>query len=249
MLLRYRTVTNWAIAVTLVMLVSGASFEIALADEVALEPSLDNSMYSEASNRSNGAGPHLYAGRTAAGNDRRALLGFDLSGIPSEAIITDVTLTLVMNNGTAIAHTFLLSRVTSAWGEGTSDAGTPGGLGALATKNDATWSHALWPDDMWDSEGGDYASPPSASLDVTSVGPHVFTGSGLREDVQAWVDGAVPNYGWLLTGNETAFQSAKRFGSAQNTDPAQRPVLEVTYMTAIPTQVESWSVIKERFSR
>lgn len=77
---------------------------------------------------SNGAGQYLFAGNTAQGALRRALLAFDLSNLPANAQLTRAALTLTLSRTNSFSgdqpHT--LHRVLAAWGEGLSDAGTPG---------------------------------------------------------------------------------------------------------------------------
>lgn len=58
----------------------------------------------------------------------------------------------------------------------------------------------------------------------------------LVADVQAWVDDAAANFGWLVTGNEGASPTAKRFDSRENPTEANRPVLEVVYLLVPPTR-------------
>jgi hypothetical protein len=68
-------------------------------------------------------------------------------------------------------------------------------------------------------------------------------------DVQGWVDGTHGNFGWILVG-AVGLQTAKRFDSRENTTPAFRPALTVTYTTgtaiedtpaaAAPTLAQNW---------
>ena len=60
--------------------------------------SKDNTLYeSTAGNLSNGAGVGMFVGATDNGSIRRALIAFDLSAIPSGAVVTEVALTLHMS--------------------------------------------------------------------------------------------------------------------------------------------------------
>ena len=112
------------------------------AQTVVLEPDRDNTIFSENSAKSNGAGVRLFAGRTNNGNVRRALLHFDITGnVPAGATITSVTLTMNQSktrNG--IARTIDLHKVTTDWGESTSDAPNNEGVGITAITGDATWT-------------------------------------------------------------------------------------------------------------
>ncbi|MHC4429144.1 MAG: hypothetical protein ACYS0D_11180, partial [Planctomycetota bacterium] len=66
--------TCWAL--TLAVVAVSPSF----ADVVEIGPSKDSSMFSESGDLSNGAGEYLFAGNTAFGFARRALIAFDVAG-------------------------------------------------------------------------------------------------------------------------------------------------------------------------
>src|SRR5262245_34209367 len=106
----------------------------------------DNTLYeSDTGALSNGAGQHLYVGKTGftAGNKiRRAVVQFDLAAIPAGSTINTATLTLNVSRPNNGAQTVELHRLLNSWGEGNSDAG-PGaeGDGAPSASGDATWIH------------------------------------------------------------------------------------------------------------
>ncbi|MEM9533608.1 MAG: DNRLRE domain-containing protein [Pseudomonadota bacterium] len=198
---------------------------------VTLEPSRDTALFQEG-DLSNGVGPHLYAGQTNLGDNRRSLLAFDFSSIPATATINDATLTLTLSQVCpgCTSRTFTLHRVTGSWGEGTSDAGSPGGMGDAATAGDATWTDRVFGISPWNNQGGDFVAMPSTTATVQSLlGPYDFT--GLAADVQAWVSGSTPNEGWILIGEENAQRTALRFDSRENLNLAARPQLSVTFTT------------------
>jgi len=202
----------------------------AAAGVVTIPPALDNTLFQDATGSlSNGAGPALFAGNNGQSLARRALLRFDVGGnLPAGAVVTDVTLTLNVSNATdAIPRTFTLHRVLAAWGEGTSS--TSGGAGAPATAGDATWLHRFWPGLAWGSAGGDFAPGASGSQVVTDVGTYTWTGPTMAIDVQAWLDDATHDFGWVLVGEEDAPNTARRFDSRENAAPAARPALTIRY--------------------
>jgi hypothetical protein len=51
-------------------------------------------------------------------------------------------------------------------------------------------------------------------------------------DVQAWLDAPSTNFGWIVSGDESASNTSKRFDSRQNATSANRPSLQITYTTA-----------------
>ena len=93
---------------------------------VTLSPIKDNTLYeSGAGDISNGAGQHIFAGRTASpGLIRRGLVAFDIaSAVPAGATIDGASLTLHMSRTSFdTAQTVELRKLLADWGEGTSDA-------------------------------------------------------------------------------------------------------------------------------
>ncbi len=195
---------------------------------VDLSPEKDNSIYSESEN-SNGEGK-LYAGQNCDDNSRRALLEFDIAAmVPFGATITDVTLTLNMDNVSPDAGTqdYSLYRVATEWGEGTSSGG---GEGAVAVAPDATWADAMFETVAWDDMGGDFFDTPSATTAIgEALTDYSWSSAGMVTNVQNWLDYPASNHGWILIGDELATCNARRFGSK---DEGTAPVLEVTYTCA-----------------
>jgi hypothetical protein len=54
-------------------------------------------------------------------------------------------------------------------------------------------------------------------------------------DVQEWLNAPATNFGWIIRGNETLSQTAKRFDSRQNPTAANRPLLIVEYEPELKT--------------
>lgn len=197
---------------------------------VTLTPFQDNTLYeSIAGDISNGAGDHVFAGTTSGGLIRRALLLFDLSSIPSGATISDVSLTLTADQTTSGARDMSLYSMSSFWGEGTSVASGAGGNGAAAATSDATWQYSFYPITNWTTPGGDFDASALATTSVNGNGNYVWTSSDMKTYVQNFVDGTGFNLGWILLGDESNTQTAKRFGSKENTDPSKVPSLSITY--------------------
>lgn len=206
--------------------------------QVTLEPIKDNTLYeSTAGELSNGAGQHFFVGRTnqPANSIRRALVAFDVAGnIPANSTILTVTLTLNMSQTTSTAHTVSLHRVTADWGEGTSVATGNEGGGAPSTTGDATWLHRFFNTTLWSTAGGDFVATPSAETSVGAIGLYTWGSTqAMVNDVQQWLDTPTSNFGWLLKGNEASQPTSKRFDSRQNTNPALRPRLTITYQATL----------------
>ena len=203
---------------------------VAVAQTATFTPSKDNTLYeSSTGNLSNGQGEHLFVGQTDDGNLRRALLAFDVSSIPANATITGATLTLICSRAApgSAATNVSVRRVTRDWGEGGSNASDDEGRGGGAQTGDATWIYAFFNTVRWSSPGGDFSGTESAVTPVGGGGTYSWSGSGLVADVQSWVGNAGANFGWILIGNESATQTAKRFSSGE--DASSAPTLQVTY--------------------
>ena len=204
---------------------------------VNLGSSKDNTLYENATGAtSNGAGQHMFAGDSGSGGRRRGVIAFDAAGtLPAGSTIESVSLTLNMSNRSGVnpgPQSVQLRRLLEDWGEGTSDAGLPGGQGAPATTNDATWLHRFFNAQTWSTAGGLFSSTASAITTVDTVQQYTWTSAQMVADVQGWLDNPTTNFGWLLLGNESEDRSARRFDTKENATAANRPVLNVQYAPA-----------------
>lgn len=206
----------------------------------------DNTLYeSPTGARSNGAGGDLFVGRTGTNAGigdlkdlRRAVMEFDISGnVPASAIINEVTLTLkVTREANVGAQDSLtkLHRLTSDWGEGSSNASSPAGEGAASTTGDATWIHTFYSGSTWATAGGDYSGTVSASENLTTDNAFFDWGSTAQmvADVQSWLDTPSSNFGWILIGDESTSKTAKEIASSENVTTTDRPSLVIDYTAA-----------------
>ncbi|MFO7724460.1 MAG: DNRLRE domain-containing protein [Oceanipulchritudo sp.] len=210
-----------------VLFVSPAFLTAQDLETVTLEPVRDNTIYSEGE-KSNGQGSYLFTGQNNRGQNRRALLAFDVSSLPGNARIEAATLTLAMNKTITSESSVNLYRLTRDWGEGASDAAAEEGRGISAEEGDATWEQAFYPSDSWSNPGGDFMDEPSASTGVGGTATYAWESEAMVADVQAWIEDPSANHGWILVGNESE-TSAKRFESRHAANASSRPVLEVSY--------------------
>ena len=222
------------LAFTLPMLAATVLPLAARSASITLNPSKDNTIYSESGTLSNGAGTRVFAGENGAGAPRRALIRFDLGAIAANAIVDSVVvqLTVVQTHGTPVTVT--LHRLLADWGEGTSLGAMGEGGGGNATPGDATWTQRFYlaPAALWTTPGGDF-SAASASRSVVSIGTYAWRSGGLNADVAFWLANSAQNFGWEVIGNESVASTAKAFGSRQNATPSVRPALTVYY--TVPT--------------
>jgi hypothetical protein len=177
-----------------------------------------------------GKGPILQAGADGSSNRKRSLIAFDLAsaGIPSNATISDVTMTLYLaqvagsgggnGGGSYPSRTIRLYSLQQNWGEGNSGSPTSPGAGGAGQgyargTGDSTWDYALFDSSnpaagTWNAggtnlHGGNFASVESAASTFTSFtttnAPFNWSSAGLAADVQRWVSGGgAGNFGWLL---------------------------------------------------
>lgn len=213
---------------------------------VTLVADRDNTLYESETPLSNGAGIHLFAGVTGVlggSSLRRALLYFDVAGnVPAGATVTEVELMLYMSRTIASDQTVSIYPVTTAWGEGTSDAPLEEGEGAEATTDDATWLHSFFDTTPWTTPGGDFDdSTPSASTSVGDIGAYTWGSTPeMVADVQAWLDTPANNFGWIVIGGEGDTGTAKRFDSRENGTPDNRPTLTI-FFDQLPIELTSFT--------
>ena len=175
---------------------------------------------------------------TGAPARMRALLRFDLSGIPVGSTITSaqlrVTVVRVPASIEAPASTFELHRVLRAWGEGTK----AGLTGVAATAGEATWISPTHPSPAWSGPGAsgdaDASAVVSSSVDIDALGSYTFASTAaLVADIQGWVANPGSNFGWMMRSDaEHLQQSARRFASSES--PANKPTLTVGYTLPPP---------------
>ena len=196
---------------------------------ITLAPSKDNTLYEiPDGSLSNGAGIHLFAGVTGSGGLRRALLAFDIaSQIPAGSHVTRAVLTVSGAGGPGITP-MSLHRVTANWGEGASMApagfvwGLSDGRGTAAQPGDATWIHTFFPNQRWNTPGGDFDATPDAT---STSGPLKYTweSPAMITRVQQWLDQPATNFGWIVRGDESVHRTARKLDSrhaSQQTAPA-----------------------------
>lgn len=244
----FHTRTTIATAFYGLMLAAGCAVSsLASAATVSLIPSKDNSVFQDNTNNSNALGG-IFMGNNGGSTERRALLAFDFSSIPAGATINSVSLdTRILITQASFGNNYTMHRLTSDWGEGTSSAGNNngagGGGGAAATPGDATWNESFFGSGgagtgtAWTTPGGDFIGAVSATATLSSISAISWSSAQMAQDVQDWLDGNNPNYGWILVGpggTTTAVKLGSRHSSAAN-----QPQLVVDY-TVVPVPAAAW---------
>lgn len=205
-------------------------------------PEKDNTMFSESNTTSDGSGKNIFAGKTEGnlGTEfRRALVKFAITGIPSNAVIQSVTLTLSVMKASSpsIDHNVSIYKVLKNWGEGAS---IGLGKGAPAKTNDATWKYSFYTTQSWTNLGGDFVATSSGTTSVhydPSVLQYaIWSSTAMLNDVKAWIANPATNYGWIFIGDESTDGSAKRFSSREETI-YPKPTLTITYSIPVEEKV------------
>lgn len=201
------------------------------AEQVVLVPPLDGTLYeADPAITSNGIGSHFFVGVNATSFKHRGLLAFDFSSIPAGSTINSASLSLSLDRSHGGALAISMYRVTTPWGEGTSNAGNANdGAGAVVTPGDVTWIHSNYPSAFWTTPGGDFVTTASATTTVNGVNFYTWSGAGLAGDIQGWLANPASNHGWLLKGPETVVGASKRFMSGDSTNIFQVPMLTINY--------------------
>jgi len=164
------------------------------------------------------------AGDIAASTANTSLLKADVSSIPAGAVVTSAAMYLTMEKSFSTqANTLSVHRLLKDWGEGTKN-GTAAGTG------ECNWTYAKSTSSAWGTAGAkgaaDRVSTASFSLGILNNALGVKEFPQLEADVQAWVDGTAPNYGWGLYGSASEIAV---FASDDNATPSYRPYLLVEY--------------------
>jgi len=219
-----------------VAIVLGICISSVNAATINLPPSKDATIF--ANGGVNGIGD-LFAGTSgglAPADERRTLISFDLSGIPSGAVITNtsLTLTILQARGTVTGS---LHRLLQDWAEGDqAGAGLNGGQpSAAAGGNDVTWT-VTGMGSNWTSAGADFVVSASDSAAVPLLGTVTFSGAGMEADAQGWVDASFGNFGWIITG-PAILQNVRKFAGREAL--LGQPQLSVTY-NAVPIPATAW---------
>jgi hypothetical protein len=245
-----------SLCLVVLSLVGIAHAQTAAASSITIAPSKDNTLIQQTSptgQLSNGLGD-IFVGRTnqdgqgpATISIRRGLIDFNVAGkLPAGATLTGVTLTLRDVMGLNGSPTVELHRALQDWGEGSSFQN--GGTGAAAQNGDATWLYTFYNSVTpalsltWATLGGSYSPTVSASTVVTdSLGAgQSFSWSSpqMVADVQSWLSNPATNFGWVILGDESQGQTAKRFNSRESTvSPNVPPMLTINFTVPEPSAI------------
>jgi hypothetical protein len=258
-----RSVLKLSIAVvfgcTAMTLVQPAS-----ADVVTIPASQDATLFGASStNNNSSSGPGMFVGSDGMNRPKRGLIEFNIPAfIPAGATITSASLSLVLGQvagADTTPRTIGLFDVTTNWAGGTN--GTTGfsgpgfggtGQGFAPNVGDATWNFSKFDTTPWNTPGGDFVSTESAATVVSQNldTPYVWGSTAqMVADVQGWLDGALPNFGWLLKndseGSPTTFRAFYTSeGAIEQNVPEFAPLLTVDFVERAPVpEPSTWAMM------
>lgn len=164
-------------------------------------------------------------GWTNGGNSSnvRSLIQFDLSSIPTNAVVTDARFSLYYNSSSPegthfntffTPNTSYLRRVTSAWSE-----------------YSVTWNNQP-----------SVTTTNQVSLAATTSSTQNFTNINIKSFVQYWVNNPSQNFGMQFRVQTEAKYRKLIFASSDHSTPSLRPKLVVTYTVAATTSPQNREV-------
>lgn len=195
---------------------------------VSLEPLADAEIREQAPSLVVAGGTMVAGGLgDLVGNEaRRALLRFDVTAVPAEAIIRQVGLRLEVvrvpqNAGNSV---FELRRLLLPWDEGA--------VTWVTRRIGFNWQQ---PGALGDT---DVVTEASSAASAPDLGAATFASTPrLVADVQAWVRTPASNHGWLLRAqSESTLRTARHFATREAVAADSRPRLTITY--TLPPRIE-----------
>lgn len=201
--------------------------------EVLVAANRDCTLYENSTGLLSNGGGGLFLGNNGQGLERRVLLGFDVGSVVpfgSYVVAAELHCTIQQTQDSEMRNV-TVHRLTSDWGEGSNIAPGNGGAGGFAEPGDTTWMHRHWPLQPWGTAGGDIQYWPGAINQMPTSGTlRITTTTSLVDDVQGWITGRVPNYGWLLRSTDTTPGTARRIFSRESGIPSAVPQIKITYV-------------------
>lgn len=234
---------NYVLTALLSLAVWGLTAQERTVSRVATE---NATVYFENQSNANGKAEKMVLSGTA-GENAVILLKFDLSDLPTDASVQEVSLTLNFTDAPTIALTPRIGELKEAWTEGPAD---PADVytGEAASNGDATWVHSSYSTN-W-SEGDVEQSVDQSQLlsvgTVTSSSTVITVTSSNNATFEGWVKEWIAepdsNRGFaIVTSANANAQMHSRHSSASNA----RPTLEIVYEGDPPASVENKTVDAE----
>lgn len=195
---------------------------------LVLNPISDVSIYApSATNTTLPAQPYFGVGQQGAGTlTARALLKFDVSGIPAGAVVNSVLLTLYHESsgvGTTVVQ-LSVRKLTKSW--------------TAVAANDVTWERNTV-SSAWDLPGGDFYTGSTLAYKNCSPAnllgtPEIFTSNGsFLTAVREWISDVSANNGVIVKLNFETTNAYFYFCSTEHGTAGYKPQLTIDY-TPLP---------------
>jgi len=208
-----------------------------LANVLTLGTSQDSMVTEQFLATPQGTNIYMIAGTNGQDEDSRSLLAFNLTAIPSNAVVSSAALTVKVVKlapGFPSSGTMDLRRLLVAWSDGA-----------------ATWTNRLT-SIRWSTNGAaapvDFTNSITQSITVTAQTTYTFvSNSNMVADVQRWVNNPASNFGWIIISElqGTLFTECK-FGTRENS--GNEPSLTVQFtVPATPPALTPLSILTNRF--
>ena len=168
-------------------------------------------------NKNYGNCDKLYINGPSGTSKDRSMVKFDLSSIPSNAIISSAIYSLVKVGGSNTSLSTSVHQVTNDWTEGAGGCGGTAGI--------VNWNKRMTSTD-WNTPGGDFNATAESSIAIAGNGTYSW---GVTNLVQNWVGGSSANYGFITKYTTENVNAQKDFGSSENSTLESRPSLTITY--------------------
>jgi hypothetical protein len=134
---------------------------------------------------------------------RRAFVRFNITGIPSNAVVTSANISLYKYGGSTSSRTYNAYRVTANWAESTV---------------------------TWNNQPG-VAASPSSSTTVSSTG--VWYVWNVTNDTQNIINGTYTNYGWRISDSSEGGGgtiTSQFYSKEYMINTSRRPKLDISYI-------------------
>ena len=187
----------------------------------------DNYLSANNTEYNNGGTTELHVDGTTGTDRRTSLLRWDLSSIPSTAIISSASLQLYVSDASPLV--FNLYDLRQDWIEGTgnrvnsttsSNWNTYDGVNSWGTVGAASTETDRYDTNLWNADTASFSSTGSKTEALNNDGINV---------IQGWVSGSLPNYGLIIQNYSGSTTNAAYFASSENTTEANRPTMIVNY--------------------
>jgi fructose-1,6-bisphosphatase I len=155
--------------------------------------------------------------KSESGKLNRALLRFDLSGIPAGSTITSATLSLWVKEVRDGNISIRAHKLTNSWNE------------AQVTWKARNKAANL----LWTTQGGDYQTAILDSQTLLKDTKNVWASWNLTTAVADWYANPATNYGVILEAPVSTPKGEAKFKSSDDGTAAQRPKLEVCFSAAL----------------